>query len=803
MIDAVITIKSLAHEIKVSVKEIIKYFSNKGILKLENDIVNKEEKKKLLTYFKKKTFNKLKFLTIKKKNNIINTNKIKQKKILINNKNKLLFLDKKNLSKKSPKNNKFNILKIKKKKNLMTFRKNDYTKINITKKNIDYKNKKNIKLNKNKNFYKNTNLNYKNIDKNFLKKNTYNKKKYNKNYKNSKENNKKIIYNHKYKKKKFKLYQNFNKPIKNIHRNIIINETISITELSKQMAVKSSKLIKIIMNMGEKYSDVNQLLDQETAQLVAEEMGHKVILRHENDIEKLLINNTNLNSIPIIRSPIVTIIGHVDHGKTSLLDYICSSNITSKEVGGITQNINAYEIIFDNKKIVFFDTPGHESFISMRLRGVQITDIIILVIAIDDGVMPQTIEAIQHAKTMKVPIIVAINKIDKKISNFEKIKNELSRYNIISEEWGGENIFVKISAKTGEGINKLLKIILLQAEMLELKAINQGIAKGIVIESFLEKGKGPIANVLVKEGKLKKGDIILCGCTYGKVKCLINFKGLKTLYAGPSTPIKILGLSELPYAGDNFIVIKNEKQAKEIALYRKNKLRNIELTQKQKQFQKIFSNLNLNKKDIYEVKLLIKSNTQGSIEAIKNTLLNLSNNKINIKIIHCGIGEINETDISLAIANSSKNVIIIGFNIKKNNIIKKLTKIKYIKIMFFTIIYDLISYIKKYIQNLLIPKYKKLILGNAEVRSIFTIPKIGVIAGCIVTYGLIKRNNMLKLFRNNQIIHEGIIDSLRRFKESVNEVRNGMECGISIKNFNDIYIGDKIEIFEKIEIIKK
>ncbi|QJC34597.1 translation initiation factor IF-2 [Enterobacteriaceae endosymbiont of Donacia crassipes] len=802
MIDAVITIKSLANEIKISVKKIIQYFSNTGISKLENDIINKEEKKKLLTYLKNKNSNKLEFLNIQKNNNnVTNLKKIKQKKILINNnnKNKLLFLDKKNYTKEPYKTKTFNVLKTKKKKFLISSHKHNYKKINIIKNNIDYKKKKSIKLNKKKIFY-NKNLNHKNTDKNFFKKNIYNKKKYNKNYKNSKENNKKIIFN-KYKKKKFKLYQNFNKPIKNINRNIIINETISIIELSNKMAVKSSELIKVMINMGEKYSDINQLLDQETAQLIAEEMGHKVILHHENDIEQSLINNTDLNSTPIIRSPIVTIIGHVDHGKTSLLDYICSSNVAAKEAGGITQNIDAYEIVFNNKKIVFFDTPGHESFISMRLRGVQITDIILLVIAIDDGVMPQTIEAIQHAKAMKVPIIVAINKIDKKISNFEKIKNELSRYNIISEEWGGRNIFVKISAKTGEGINKLLKIILLQTEMLELKAINKGIARGIVIESFLEKGKGPIANVLIKEGMLKKGDIVLCGCTYGKIKCLINYKGSKKLYAGPSTPIKILGLSELPYAGDNFIVVNNEKQAKEIALYRKNKLREVKLAHKQKQFQKLF--LNLNKKNIYEIILLIKSDTQGSLEAIKNTLLNLSNDKINIKVIHCGIGEINETDISLVITNSSKHIIIIGFNIKQNNIIRNLTKIKYIKVMFFTIIYDLINYMKKYIQNLLMPKYKELILGNAEVRSIFTIPKIGVIAGCIVTYGLIKRNNLIKLFRNNQMIHEGIIDSLRRFKESVHEVRNGMECGISIKNFNNIYIGDKIEIFEKTETIKK
>ncbi|QJC37825.1 translation initiation factor IF-2 [Enterobacteriaceae endosymbiont of Donacia bicoloricornis] len=614
-------------------------------------------------------------------------------------------------------------------------------------------------------------------------------------------NNRKKYKNNKYKKKFSKLYQNFNKPIKNINRSIIINDTISITELSNKMAIKNTELIKIIINMGEKFSNINQKLDQETAQLIAEEMGHKVILRSENDIEKSLINNKDsFNRTPVIRPPIVTIMGHVDHGKTSLLDYIFSSNITAKEAGGITQYINAYEIKFNNKQITFLDTPGHESFSSMRYRGCEITDIIILVIAIDDGVMPQTIEAIQHAKKKKVPIIVVINKIDKKISNFEKIKNELSRYDILSEEWGGEHIFIKVSAKTGEGIDNLLNAILLQAEMLELKSFNEGIAKGIVIESYLDKGKGPIANIIIKDGVLKKGDIILCGHTYGKIKRLINSKNLDILKAGPSTPIKILGLSEVPYAGDNLVVVKYEKQAKEIALYRKNKYREKILANKQKKFKKTF--LNLEHKNIHEINLLIKTDVQGTIEAIKNTLINLSNDQINIKIIYSGVGEITETDISMAIANSEKHLIIIGFNVKVNNTIKNIIKTENIQVIFFTIIYDLIKYMKKYIQKFLTPEYKEKRLGLAKVISIFTIPKIGIIAGCIVTFGIIKRNNLIKLFRDNKIIYKGVIDSLRRFKESVSEVRNGMECGISIKNFNDISIGDKVEIFEKIELIK-
>ncbi|QJC36599.1 translation initiation factor IF-2 [Enterobacteriaceae endosymbiont of Donacia simplex] len=785
MTDAVITIKLLASKIKISVKNIIKYFADIGISKLENDIVSKEENKKFLIYLKNKKIKNFKLLNINHKSNK-----------LLDNEKIFLSKDKKNLLKQtSLKINNYPLSKKKKLKKFKQFIKNNDKKIYNTdyKKNLELNKKK---INKNKKYYKKK-INNKNLNNNIFNKKIYNKKK----YKNNKENKKKII-NNKYKKKFSKLYQNFNKPVKNINRNIIINDTISITELSNKMAVKSSKLIKIIINMGEKFTNINQLLNQETAQLIAEEMGHKVILRCENDIEKSLINNEDqINKISIIRPPIVTIMGHVDHGKTSLLDYIFSSNITSKESGGITQYINAYQIKFNNKKITFLDTPGHESFTSMRLRGVQVTDIIILVIAIDDGVMPQTIEAIKYAKKTKLPIIVVINKIDKKISNLEQIKNELSRYDIISEEWGGDNIFVKVSAKTGEGINNLLNTILLQAEILELKAINKGIAKGIVIESFLDKGKGPIASVLIKEGMLKKGNIVLCGYTYGKIKGLINYKGLNILQAGPSTPIKIIGLSEIPHAGDNLIVVNNEKQAKEIASYRKNKYREIQLSNKQKQFKKVF--LDLNNKNIHEINILLKADVQGSLEAITTTLINLSNDKINIKIIYSGVGEITETDISMAMANLAKHVIIIGFNVKASKNVKNIMKIENIKIKFFIIIYDLINYMKKHIQKILVPEYKELTLGLADVRSIFTIPKIGVIAGCLVTYGIIKRNNLIKLFRNNKIFYKGVIDSLRRFKESVNEVRNGMECGISIKNFNDIHIGDKIEIFETNELIKK
>ncbi|QJC31742.1 translation initiation factor IF-2 [Enterobacteriaceae endosymbiont of Donacia tomentosa] len=757
MRDFVITIKSLAIETKNSVKNILEYFSTKGNYKSENDIVNLKEKEEFLIFLKNKQKKILRTLTLKKKtDNILNiNNKDKKKfvKIEIRKKNFLLNKNKKTkdiiLNKARLENKK----KIYKKQNL-SFKK-FYTPQNFNKKNLN-SNNSSITFNKNKN-----------------------KKKYNRNYKI----------------KSCKLYQNFKKPIKSINRNIIINENISVIELSNKMAVKSSKLIKIILNMGEKISNINQLLDQETAQLIAEEMGHKVILRHENDMEKLLINEkNNAYETPVYRAPVVTIMGHVDHGKTSLLDYIRSSNITLQEAGGITQHIGSYQVTFNNKNITFLDTPGHAAFTSMRFRGIQITDIVILVIAADDGVMPQTIEAIQHAQKIKVSIIVAINKIDKNIPNFEKIKSELSKYGLLSEEWGGNNIFVNISAKTGEGINNLLNAIILQAEILELKAVNKGMARGTVIEAYLDKGRGPIANILVKEGMLTKGNIVLCGFTYGKIRGLRNYQGLEVLEAGPSTPVEILGLSEIPYAGDTVIVVRDEKKAKAVATYRKNKYREKKLASKQKLFKKVFSNLD-NKK-VYELNILLKGDVQGTVEAIKDALLNLSNEKINVKIISFGVGDINETDISLAHAVKN-NVIIIAFNIKANNIAKTIIKSENIKVWYFSIIYNLIENVQKYMKKIIIPKYVSKILGLAEVRNIFTFPKIGIIAGCNVINGIIKRNNSIKLLRNNIIVYEGVLESLRRFKENVNEVRNGMECGISIKNYNDIHIGDKIEVFEK------
>ncbi|QJC29608.1 translation initiation factor IF-2 [Enterobacteriaceae endosymbiont of Plateumaris pusilla] len=825
MIDnVVITIKSLAVEIQMSVKNLIKKFSDINIIKSENDLINQTEKEKLFIYLDNIQNNFNKKLTLQKKiHSVLNiqNNKgqnksvkveIRKKKIILKNHNILSN----NINKKEikPINKNNNFLLEKKQLQLNIQEKNKINnhigiknkKDNIINKKIENKfkiiNKKNSFI---KNFYNKKNSNEKNINLNYHMKNNKvtRKKKYYKNNRINKEDHK-ISSNTKNitKNNTHILYQNFNKPIKHINRDVFINKNISITELANKMAVKSSQVVKTMINMGEKILNINQFLDQETAQLIAEEMGHKVIIYHENDLEISLINDRdNNNEIPVYRSPIVTVMGHVDHGKTSLLDYIRSTQIASNEIGGITQNIGAYQVkLKDNKNITFIDTPGHSAFTSMRLRGIQITDIVILVVSADDGVMPQTIEAIQHAQAAQVPIIIAINKIDKTTSNIKNIKNQLSNYNIISESWGGNNIFVNISAKLGTGINDLLNAILLQAEILELKAINKGMAKGIVIESYLDKGRGPIANILVKEGMLKKGNIVLCGFEYGRIRGLRNEKGIEVLQAGPSTPIEILGLSGIPYTGDTIIVVRNEKKAKEVAIYRKNKLREIKIANQQKIFKNVF--LELDKNKIYELNILLKTNSQGTIKVIKDILMNLSNNQINIKIIGSGVGSITETDTSLVLATLN-NVMIIGFNVKADNVARNIIEAENIDVRYFSIIYNLIDNIQKYINNILSPEYKYKLLGLAEVRNVFKITKIGVIAGCNVLKGIIKRHNSIRLLRNNNIIYEGMLESLKRFKDNVNEVRNGMECGISIKNYNDIRIGDNIEVFENIEIKRK
>ncbi|WP_343128437.1 translation initiation factor IF-2 [Buchnera aphidicola (Kurisakia onigurumii)] len=718
-----------------------------------------------------------------------NNKKINKKTIFSKNKNKEIF------NFESFKNIPIHENKKKISINKLNFK--DKTDINIPfkEKNKKQDKKINIKSYKNKNFNNNSLNNQKKYIVFDINKNKNNQK----NYINRKKNTKNIHMTQKNKiqsKNMYSIQQNFNKPVQSINRDIIIGNSITVSDLANKMAVKSNELIKKLLNLGVS-ATINQVIDQETAQIVSEEMGHKVTLYNKNHLENDLMKNRFLGDKKLEkRSPIVTIMGHVDHGKTSLLDFIRSTKIASGESGGITQHIGAYHIKKDGKKITFLDTPGHAAFTSMRSRGAKITDIVILVVAADDGVKPQTIEAIQHAKAAKVPIIIAINKIDKINIDIEKIKNSLINYGIISEELGGENIFVPISAKTGKGIDKLLDIILLQSEILELKSVFSGMAKGVVIESYLDKGKGFVATVLIQEGMIKKGDIVLSGCVYGKIRSIRTEKGKMIQKSGPSIPIEILGLSGLPIVGSEITVVHNEKKAREVALYRIQNMRDKKFYKEKKiNLDNLFHNM---KKSLNsELNIVLKTDVQGTLEAIIESLISLSTKEIKINIIGSGVGEITETDAYLAIAS---NTILIGFNVKANYLAKKIIKSENLDLRYYSVIYTLLNEIKLAMKGMLSPEYKKEIIGIAEVRNVFKSPKFDVIAGCMVTEGVIKRNKSVRVLRNEIIIYEGELESLRRFKEDVSEIRSNMECGIGIKNYQDVCIGDKIEVFETQEI---
>ena len=591
------------------------------------------------------------------------------------------------------------------------------------------------------------------------------------------------------------LQQGFQKPAQAVNRDVIIGETITVGELANKMAVKGSQVIKAMMKLGA-MATINQVIDQETAQLVAEEMGHKVILRRENELEEAVMSDRDTGAAAEPRAPVVTIMGHVDHGKTSLLDYIRSTKVASGEAGGITQHIGAYHVETENGMITFLDTPGHAAFTSMRARGAQATDIVVLVVAADDGVMPQTIEAIQHAKAAQVPVVVAVNKIDKPEADPDRVKNELSQYGILPEEWGGESQFVHVSAKAGTGIDELLDAILLQAEVLELKAVRKGMASGAVIESFLDKGRGPVATVLVREGTLHKGDIVLCGFEYGRVRAMRNELGQEVLEAGPSIPVEILGLSGVPAAGDEVTVVRDEKKAREVALYRQGKFREVKLARQQKsKLENMFANMT--EGEVHEVNIVLKADVQGSVEAISDSLLKLSTDEVKVKIIGSGVGGITETDATLAAAS---NAILVGFNVRADASARKVIDAESLDLRYYSVIYHLIDEVKAAMSGMLSPELKQQIIGLAEVRDVFKSPKFGAIAGCMVTEGTIKRHNPIRVLRDNVVIYEGELESLRRFKDDVNEVRNGMECGIGVKNYNDVRVGDMIEVFEIIEI---
>lgn len=592
------------------------------------------------------------------------------------------------------------------------------------------------------------------------------------------------------------LQQAFTKPVQAVKTDVVIGETITVAELANKMAVKATEIIKTMMKMGEMVT-INQVIDQETAQLVAEELGHKVILRNENELEEAVLGDRDVNAEKVTRAPVVTIMGHVDHGKTSLLDYIRKAKVAAGEAGGITQHIGAYHVEMDDgKMITFLDTPGHAAFTSMRARGAKATDIVVLVVAADDGVMPQTIEAIQHAKAAGAPLVVAVNKIDKPEANPDRVEQELLQHDVISEKFGGDVQFVPVSAKKGTGVDDLLDAILLQSEVLELTAVKDGMASGVVIESYLDKGRGPVATILVQSGTLRKGDIVLCGFEYGRVRAMRDENGKEVDEAGPSIPVELLGLSGVPAAGDEATVVRDEKKAREVALYRQGKFREVKLARQQKaKLENMFSNMS--EGDVAELNVIVKADVQGSVEAIVQALNELSTNEVKVKVVGSGVGGITETDATLAAAS---NAIIVGFNVRADASARRVIEAENIDLRYYSIIYELLNEIKAAMSGMLEPEFKQEIIGLAEVRDVFRHPKFGAIAGCMVTEGVVKRNNPIRVLRDNVVIFEGELESLRRFKDDVSEVRNGMECGIGVKNYNDVKVGDQIEVFEVVEV---
>ncbi|NQZ86048.1 MAG: translation initiation factor IF-2 [Colwellia sp.] len=591
------------------------------------------------------------------------------------------------------------------------------------------------------------------------------------------------------------LKHGFTKPVETKLQDIRIGETISVAELANKMAKKGAEVVKAMFKMGA-MATINQIIDQETAALVAEEMGFEVVLVKENALEEAILADRSHTGEAVTRAPVVTIMGHVDHGKTSLLDYIREAKVADGEAGGITQHIGAYHVETGHGMITFLDTPGHAAFTAMRSRGAKATDIVIIVVAADDGVMPQTVEAIQHAKASDAPIIIAVNKMDKEGADPDRVKSELSQHDVLSEEWGGDVQFCHVSAKTGLGIDDLLDSILLQSEVLELTAVVDKMANGVVIESKLDKGRGPVATVLIQEGTLKQGDIVLCGLEYGRVRAMRDENGKTIQSAGPSIPVEIIGLSGVPIAGDEATVVKDEKKAREVALFRQGKFRDVKLARQQKaKLENMFASMAQG--EISEVNVVIKSDVQGSLEAISDSLLKLSTDEVKVKIIGSGVGAITETDATLAAAS---NAIVVGFNVRADASARKVIESENIDLRYYSVIYALIDEVKQAMSGMLAPEFRQEIIGLAQVRDVFKSPKIGAIAGCMVTEGIIKRSAPIRVLRELVVIYEGELESLRRFKDDVQEVRNGIECGIGVKNYNDVRVGDQIEVFETIEI---
>ena len=590
----------------------------------------------------------------------------------------------------------------------------------------------------------------------------------------------------------------FHMPVEPITHEVLIPETIKISELALKMTTKAGEVLKVMMSMGV-MATLNDVIDQDTAMLVVEEMGHTPIASNEETIEDTLVQNESDNAGATQRPPVVTIMGHVDHGKTSLLDYIRKSKVASAEAGGITQHIGAYQVTQKGHMITFIDTPGHAAFSKMRLRGANATDIVVLVVAADDGVMPQTIESIKHAKEAEVPIIVAINKIDKEGAEIDKVKQVLSTHEVISEEWGGDVLMVGVSAHTGEGINDLLESITLTAEMNEIKAVVNKPASGVVLEARLDKGRGKVTTILVQSGTLKKGDIVIAGLEHGRIKQIIDDKGKPIKEAGPSTPVEILGLSGVPDSGAEVLVVESERKAREVADFRKTKDRETKLQKQQaEKMDNFFSKME--EGEVSTVNVLLKSDVHGSAQALVEAIEELSTEEVKVKVISSGVGAINNTDISLA---SASNAFVLGFNVRADAVARKTADMEGVRIEYYSIIYNLIDDMKAIMGGMLSPEFSENIIGVASVKDVFRSPKFGDIAGCIVDEGVVKKDSPIRVLRESIVIYEGELESLRRFKDDVKEVKSGTECGIGVLNYTDVQPGDQIEVFERIERARK
>ncbi|MCW4153587.1 translation initiation factor IF-2 [Halomonas sp. 18H] len=587
----------------------------------------------------------------------------------------------------------------------------------------------------------------------------------------------------------------FQKPTQPIVREVSIPESISVADLADKMSIKANEVIKAMFTMGAAVT-INQTIDQDTAAIVVEEMGHKPKLVKDDALETEVLEGISYEGEEITRSPVVTVMGHVDHGKTSLLDYIRRAKVATGEAGGITQHIGAYHVEDDHGGVTFLDTPGHAAFTAMRARGAKATDVVVLVVAADDGVMPQTIEAVEHSKAAEVPMVVAVNKIDRENADPDRVKNELSQHGVISEEWGGDTQFVHVSAKSGDGIENLLESIQLVSEVLELKAVPEAPGKGVVVESRLDKGRGPVATVLVQNGTLKRGDIVLAGLHYGRVRALTNELGKQVEEVGPAMPVEIQGLDGTPEAGDDFMVLDDEKKAREVANFRQGKYREVRLARQQKaKLENMFSQMG--QEEAAKVNIVLKADVQGSLEAIKGALEELSTDEVKVAVVSSGVGGITGTDANLALASEA---IVVGFNVRADAAAREIIEREGLELRYYSVIYHLIDEVKQAMSGMLEPDWKEQIVGVAEVRDVFRAPKIGQVAGCMVIEGNVHRQKKIRVLRENVVIYEGELESLRRYKDDVNEVRSGVECGIGVKNYNDVQVGDKIEVFDQVKV---